>query len=86
MCIYRPSETNNFYKLIIVCCPEHKVPITLCSEMHGYSHGYLKSAAISQLLRKQIDVTKRQLPRAGSKLAIGNLHAAKPLPATAQPP
>lgn len=39
-----------------MCCPEHKVHIILCSEMHRYSHGYLKSAAISQLLHKQIDL------------------------------
>jgi len=58
MGIYRSSEANNFYKLITVCRPEHKVHIILCSEMHGYSHGYLKSAAISQLLHKQIDLSQ----------------------------
>lgn len=56
MCIYRSSETNNFHKLIAECCPEYKVHVIPHSEMHGYSHGYLKSAAVSQLLHKQIDL------------------------------
>lgn len=56
MCIYRASETNNFYKLIAERCPEHKVHVIPCSEMHGYSHGYLKSAAVSQLFHEQIDL------------------------------
>ena len=54
--------------------------------MHGYSHGYLKSAAISQLLHKQIDVWQTGNSAGWGTDITGNLHAPKPLPTSAQPP
>lgn len=54
--------------------------------MHRNSHGYLKSAAISQLLHKQIDVWQAGNSAGRGTDITGNLHAHKPLPASAQPP